>query len=246
MLALQNVNATYGKKQVLFDVNLAIGEREICALIGPNGAGKSTVLRTIFGLVRQTEGKIIYDDADIVGRRPDRNVNGGIAFVQQGARVFGSLTVAENLLMAGYTLSDKQLIKQRAEEILQDFPRLRERYGEKGSSLSGGERQSLAFGMALMQKPRLLLIDEPSIGLAPKLIAQMFDTIVSIRERMGTAILIVEQQAQQVLRIADSVVVLRAGAVIGGGDAAAYRDPEVLRKIYLRDSETSSSAKGGN
>lgn len=241
MLTLQNVNATYGKKQVLFDVAVSVAEREIVALIGPNGAGKSTVLRTIFGLVRQTEGVILYDGADIVGRRPDRNVNGGIAFVQQGARVFGGLTVAENLMMAGYSLSDSSAVRQRTEEILQDFPRLRERYQEKGSSLSGGERQSLAFGMALMQRPRLLLIDEPSIGLAPKLISQMFETIVSIRDRLGTAILIVEQQAQQVLRIADSVVVLRAGAVIGHGPASAYRDPEILRKVYLREPETTSA-----
>lgn len=240
MLKMTGVNARYGSKQVLFDVSLSIGEREIVALIGPNGAGKSTVLRTIFGLVRQTEGSITYQGEEIVGRRPDRNVGSGIAFVQQGGRVFGGLTVAENLLMAGYSLNSKNLVAERAEEVLVDFPRLRERYREKASSLSGGERQALAFGMALMQRPRLLLIDEPSIGLAPKLITQMFDTIVAIRDRLGTAILIVEQQAQQALRIADAVIVLRAGAIIGGGTASDYRDPEKLRKVYLRDAETTS------
>lgn len=236
MLEMKSVNASYGSKQVLFDVGLSLAERQIVALIGPNGAGKSTVLRCIFGLIRQTEGSIRYQGEEIVGRRPDRNVTSGIAFVQQGARTFANLTVAENLQMAGFILKDRQLVAERAEEVLADFPRLRERYREKASSLSGGERQALAFGMALMQRPRLLLIDEPSIGLAPKLITQMFDTIVAIRDRLGTAILIVEQQAQQAMRIADAVVVLRAGAVIGGGSADQYRDPEVLRKVYLRDS----------
>jgi branched-chain amino acid transport system ATP-binding protein len=244
MLTMKGVNASYGSKQVLFEVSLRLAEREIVALIGPNGAGKSTVLRAIFGLVRQSEGSIDYRGEEILGRRPDRNVGGGIAFVQQGARVFGGLTVAENLLMAGFSMKDRKQVDARSEEVLVDFPRLRERYQEKATSLSGGERQSLAFGMALMQRPRLLLIDEPSIGLAPKLITQMFDTIVAIRERLGTAILIVEQQAQQALRIADSVVVLRAGAVIGGGPAADYRDPEVLRKVYLRDSETQDINNG--
>jgi branched-chain amino acid transport system ATP-binding protein len=242
MLSLDSVNAFYGKKQVLFDVSLVLAAREITALIGPNGAGKSTVLKAIFGLVRQRQGGITLDGTNIIHNRPDHNVTAGMAFVQQGARVFGGLTIAENLLMAGYTLSDKAILTQRREEVLETFPRLRERFLQRASSLSGGERQALAFGMALMLRPKLLLIDEPSIGLAPKLISQMFETIVSIRDKLGTAVLIVEQQAQKVLGISDSVVVLRAGAVIGGGAASAFQDPETLRRVYLREQETETSS----
>ncbi|MGF7161039.1 branched-chain amino acid transport system ATP-binding protein [Rhodoligotrophos appendicifer] len=237
MLTLEGVDAHYGKKQILFGIGFDLPDRQIVALIGPNGAGKSTILRTIFGLVRQRSGRIDFDGKNIGQADTSDVVRVGISFVPQGARVFRDLTIGENLLMGAYTLSDRATIAERREAVLTAFPRLRERYSQKGGSLSGGERQALAFAMAMMVRPKLLLIDEPSIGLAPMLMTQMFDSILSIRETLGSAVLIVEQQAQQVLRIADSVVVIRGGAVIGKGPCSIYRDADALRRVYLSESE---------
>jgi branched-chain amino acid transport system ATP-binding protein len=237
MLAVRGLDAFYGKKQVLFAVNLELPGRAIGAVIGPNGAGKSTVLRAIFGLVAERRGAMSFEGRDLSRASPLENISAGIAFVPQGARVFRDLTVGENLRMGGFTLAKAQLAARR-EAVLQSFPVLAERASQRASALSGGERQMLAFGMALMLRPRLLLIDEPSIGLAPKLVAQVFDTIVSIREKLGTAVLIVEQQAQQILRIADSVFVLRAGQLISQGPADKYRIADVLRQVYLNEAPT--------
>lgn len=237
MLTLQNVDAFYGMKQVLFGIGFELPDRSIAALIGPNGAGKSTVLKSIFGLVHQRSGTIVFDGEDITAGTPDRNVLRGISLVHQGARVFRDLTIADNLLMAGYALKGRALVNERRDEVLTAFPRLKERYSQKAATLSGGERQALAFAMALMLRPKLLLIDEPSIGLAPMLVGQVFDSINTIRETLGSSVLIVEQQAQQVLRIADSAIVLRAGAIISHGPADRYRDVETLRRVYLSDAE---------
>lgn len=217
MLSVDNLNAFYGKKQVLFDIGFALEDRRIAAVIGPNGAGKSTVLRAIFGLVRERSGSVRLDDKDLSASTPPENIAAGLAFVPQGARVFRDLTVAENLRMGGFTL-EPALLDERREAALASFPVLRERARQRAGALSGGERQMLAFAMALMLRPKLLLIDEPSIGLAPMLVARIFDTIGRIREELGTSVLIVEQQAQQILRIADEVFVIRAGQLISQGD----------------------------
>src|SRR5262245_45727926 len=158
------MDAFYGKKQVLFGIDMTLAERRIAAVIGPNGAGKSTVLRAVFGLGPQREGTIRFDDRDVSRATPPQNIAAGIAFVPQGARVFRDLTVFENLRMGGYTLGAK-VLGERIEGTLKAFPVLRERRGQNAGALSGGERQMLAFGMALMLRPRLLMIDEPSIGL---------------------------------------------------------------------------------
>jgi branched-chain amino acid transport system ATP-binding protein len=242
MLSVENLNAFYGKKQVLFDVGFALADRRIAAVIGPNGAGKSTVLRAIFGLVPERSGNIRLDDVDLTRTTPPENIAAGLAFVPQGARVFRDLTVAENLRMGGFTLS-ASLLAERRDPVLASFPVLRERASQRAGALSGGERQMLAFAMALMLKPRLLLIDEPSIGLAPMLVARIFDTISRIRDELGTAVLIVEQQAQQILRIADEVFVIRAGRLISQGPASAYRGQDVLRDVYL--SQTNKPMSGG-
>jgi branched-chain amino acid transport system ATP-binding protein len=234
MLSVERLDAFYGKKQVLFGIDLTLGDGRIAAVIGPNGAGKSTVLRTVFGLVPQREGAIRLDDADRSKASPADNIAAGIAFVPQGARVFRDLTVFENLRMGGYTLAPK-LLAERSEQAMALFPILRERGMQTAGALSGGERQMLAFGMALMLRPRLLLIDEPSIGLAPMLVGQIFDTIRRIRDEFGTAVLIVEQQAQQILRIADQVFVIRAGRLISQGPVENYRGEDALRQIYLSD-----------
>ncbi len=232
MLNVANMDAFYGKKQVLFGIDMMLAERRIAAIIGPNGAGKSTVLRAVFGLGPQREGAIRFDDNDRSKSTPAENIAAGIAFVPQGARVFRDLTVFENLRMGGYTLVPATL-SERIEAVLIAFPILRERRTQTAGALSGGERQMLAFGMALMLRPRLLMIDEPSIGLAPMLVAQIFDTIVRIREEFGTAVLIVEQQAQQILRIADEVFVIRAGRLISQGPVENYRGEDALRQVYL-------------
>jgi branched-chain amino acid transport system ATP-binding protein len=240
MLTVRNLNAFYGKKQVLFGVNLALAERSIGAVIGPNGAGKSTVLRALFGLVGERQGAIDLDGRDLSRASPLENIAAGVAFVPQGARVFRDLTVEENLRMGGFTLASKDLSARR-EAVMKSFPLLLERSTQRAGALSGGERQMLAFGMALMLRPRLLLIDEPSIGLAPMLVAQVFDTICRIRDQLGTAVLIVEQQAQQILRIVDAVFVLRAGQLISQGPAEKYRVADVLRQVYLSDTQSAVS-----
>lgn len=237
MLSVEKLNAFYGKKQVLFGIDMMLADRRIAAVIGPNGAGKSTVLRGIFGLGPQREGTIRFNDMDVSRSAPRDNIAAGIAFVPQGARVFRDLTVFENLRMGGYTLVPATL-DERIEEVLKAFPILRERRTQTAGALSGGERQMLAFGMALMLRPRLLMIDEPSIGLAPMLVAQIFDTIVRIREEFGSAVLIVEQQAQQILRIADEVFVIRAGRLISQGPVENYRGEDALRQVYLSGNQS--------
>lgn len=234
MLTVEKLDAFYGKKQVLFGIDMTLAERRIAAVIGPNGAGKSTVLRAVFGLGPQREGVIRLDGSDRSRAAPRENIAAGIAFVPQGARVFRDLTVLENLRMGGYTLAPAAL-GPRTDEAMDLFPILRERRAQKAGALSGGERQMLAFGMALMLRPRLLMIDEPSIGLAPMLVTQIFDTIVRIRDQSGTSVLIVEQQAQHVLRIADEVFVIRAGRLISKGPAENYRAEDALRQVYLSE-----------
>jgi branched-chain amino acid transport system ATP-binding protein len=243
MLNVERLDAFYGKKQVLFGIDMTLAERRVAAVIGPNGAGKSTVLRAVFGLGPQREGTIRFDDSDRSKSAPPGNIAAGIAFVPQGARVFRDLTVFENLRMGGYTLG-AAILNERIAEVLQAFPILAERRTQTAGALSGGERQMLAFGMALMLHPKLLLIDEPSIGLAPMLVTQIFDTIVRIRDQFGTAVLIVEQQAQQILRIADQVFVIRAGRLISQGPVENYRGEDALRQVYL--SEYKSEQREGS
>ena len=237
MLNVETLNAFYGKKQVLFGIDMALAERRIAAVIGPNGAGKSTVLRAVFGLGPSREGTIRFNDRDVSKAAPPENIAAGIAFVPQGARVFRDLTVFENLRMGGYTLAPA-VLPARIEETLDAFPVLRERRTQAAGALSGGERQMLAFGMALMLRPKLLMIDEPSIGLAPMLVTQIFDAIMRIRDEFGTAVLIVEQQAQQILRIADEVFVIRAGRLISQGPVENYRGEDALRQVYLSEHKT--------
>jgi branched-chain amino acid transport system ATP-binding protein len=237
MLNVEKLDAFYGKKQVLFGLDMELAERCIAAVIGPNGAGKSTVLRAIFGLGPNRAGTIRFNGDDRSGSSPRENIAAGIAFVPQGARVFRDLTVFENLRMGGYTLAPATLAG-RIDGVFDAFPVLRERRVQSAGALSGGERQMLAFGMALMLRPKLLLIDEPSIGLAPMLVAQIFDTITRIRDSFGTAVLIVEQQAQQILRIADRVFVIRAGRLISEGPVENYRGEDALRQVYLSENKT--------
>lgn len=243
MLIVEQLNAFFGKKQVLFGVDLTLPDRSIAAVIGPNGAGKSTVLRAVFGLVPARQGRIMFDERNLSTASPLENIAAGIAFVPQGARVFRDLTVTENLRMGGFTLPSR-LTAERRVAVLEAFPILAERSNQRAGALSGGERQMLAFAMALMLRPRLLLIDEPSIGLAPMLVTQIFDAIRNIRDQLGTAVLIVEQQAQQVLRIVDMVFVIRAGRLISHGAVEEYRGADILRQVYLSEPSTQRHGEG--
>jgi len=191
-----------------------VDKNEIVALIGPNGAGKSTVIKTVMGLLEARRGEILYKGTSLIGNQPFENIRQGIAYVPQGNKVFGDLTVIENLHMGGYTLTDKKLLQTRAQEVFHLFTEIEQRKNSDAGDLSGGEKQMLALGMALMLRPEVLLLDEPSHGLSPKAIKKAFDTIREIVSRFNMACLIVEQNVKGVLEIADRVYAMRLGKVV--------------------------------
>lgn len=232
MLELKNIEAGYNKKPVLNIVSMVLRKGEIVALIGPSGAGKSTVIKTVIGLVKARQGEIIYKGNRINGSTPDKNIRQGIVYVPQGNTVFNDLTVLENLYMGGYILSDKNLLESRIREIFTLFPEIEERKNMDAGDLSGGEKQMLALGRALMLKPELLLLDEPSLGLSPKAIKKAFEAIKTIRDKFDTTILIVEQKVREVLEIADRVYVLAMGKVVGT-DIPANLSKEKIKELFL-------------
>ncbi len=233
MLDLKNIEAGYNKKPVLNNVSINLRKGEIVALIGPNGAGKSTVIKTVMGIVKARQGEIIYKGNSINRNNPVKNINQGIVYVPQGNTVFNDLTVLENLYMGGYILPDKNLLEDRIREVFNLFPEIEKRKNMDAGQLSGGEKQMLAIGRALMLNPGLLLLDEPSLGLAPKSIKKAFEAIKVIREKFNTTILIVEQKVKEVLEIADRVYVLRLGKVVLEDNAANLKDVSVIKKAFL-------------
>jgi branched-chain amino acid transport system ATP-binding protein len=231
LLALENVNTYYGRIHALQGVNVEVQQGEIVTLIGSNGAGKTTTLKTISGLLHPREGRVLFDGKDISHTAAHELVKQGIGHAPEGRRIFSRLTVLENLQMGGFTRS----ASERAEDLeraLTLFPRLRERLTQKGGSLSGGEQQMLAIGRALMSRPRLLLLDEPSLGLSPILVQQIFALIGEINQQ-GMTILLVEQNAQQALAIAHRGYVLQTGKVILADSAAGLAANEDVRRAYL-------------
>jgi branched-chain amino acid transport system ATP-binding protein len=240
VLNVDTLNAFYGKKQVLFGIDMALAERRIAAVIGPNGAGKSTVLRAVFGLGPSREGTIRFNDRDVSKAAPPDNLAAGIAFVPQGARVFRDLTVFENLRMGGYTLASA-LLAGRIEETLNAFPVLRERRTQTAGALSGGERQMLAFGMALMLRPKLLLIDEPSIGLSPLMVQQTFNILKDLRDR-GVSILMIEQNARSALEISDYGIVLELGQTRLVDTAQRVLSDPRIGQLFLGGAMTETAA----
>lgn len=216
VLELRGVVSGYRKKQVLHGVDVHVDEGEIVAMIGHNGAGKTTLLRSIFGLVRVFSGEVVFQGRVTTNRKPAINVRDGISFVP-GHNVFGDLTVLENLRMGGYTVdwtrTDEGGADERIRAVYDLFPLLKERRGQAAGTLSGGQQQMLAIGMALMLRPRLLLLDEPSLGLAPALVTRVIDSVVEINRRLGTAILLVEQNVKQALRFSARCYVLKLGRV---------------------------------
>lgn len=230
LLRVDAVTAGYGEMEVLRGVSLEVGDREIVSIIGPNGAGKSTVMKTVFGLLKPWQGSIVFEGDDISGLSPDRIVRRGMCLVPQVDNVFPSLTVEENLEMGAFVLNGS--LRRQKERIFDLFPRLAERRRQRAGKMSGGERQMVAMGRALMLEPRLLLLDEPSAGLAPLMVDLIFDTVRSINEA-GVAVLMVEQNARKSLELAHRGYVLANGAnKVEGPGSELLNDPEVGR-LYL-------------
>jgi branched-chain amino acid transport system ATP-binding protein len=232
LLELEDITLLYGRIQALHGISLTVGEGEIVALIGANGAGKSTTMRAISGLRPVAQGTIRFDGQDITKLRADLRVVRGVSQSPEGRGIFPGMTVRENLEMGAYTRRNRSEINQDLERAFTLFPRLRERERQVGGTLSGGEQQMLAVGRALMSRPKLLLLDEPSMGLAPMLIQQIFDIIVEINQQ-GTTVLLVEQNAQQALSRAHRAYVLETGRIVKSGTGAELLHDPSVKDAYL-------------
>ncbi len=229
LLELQSVGARYGPVKVLHEVSLAVGEGELVAVLGANGAGKTTTLRAISGTVRRS-GEVLFD-GNKLPRRPEATARAGIAHVPEGRGTFHELSVWENLRLGAYARRGK--LKEDAERVFTFFPRLEERRNQQAGTLSGGEQQMLALGRAMMARPKLLLLDEPSLGLAPLVVKQIFHALVRMKEKDGLSVLVVEQNANLALAHAGRAYVLEVGRVVVAGTSAELRANEAVRKSYL-------------
>jgi len=232
MLRLENITVHYGKVIAVEDVSIHVDEGEIVALIGANGAGKSTTLRAISGLVRPSSGKIDFDGHDLAGVSPENITKRGIAHVPEGRRVFPLMSVMENLEMGAYLRNDGAAIARDLENVFHHFPRLKERVGQLAGSMSGGEQQMLAMGRALMSDPKVILMDEPSLGLSP-IMCQEIARIIRDVHAAGRTVVLVEQNARLALALADRGYVLETGHVAMTGAAKVLRDDENVKKTYL-------------
>ncbi len=232
LLSVENIETYYGVIRALKGISFTVNEGEVVSLIGGNGAGKTTTLYTLTGILKPKVGKISFDGKEIHRRPTDEIIKMGVSLIPEGRQVFGSLTVAENMRMGAYTLSDKAEFNRRLEEVFVLFPRLKERLDQRAGTMSGGEQQMLAMGRAMMQKPRFLALDEPSMGLAPIVVEEIFQTIKRINQE-GVTILLVEQKATMALRIADRAYVLETGNVILSGSRQELIQNPMIRKAYL-------------
>jgi branched-chain amino acid transport system ATP-binding protein len=232
MLEVQDLHVYYGGIHALHGISLRVPDGQIVALLGANGAGKSSTLRTVMGIVKPTEGNIQLDDESLLGLRSFEVVRRGVAMVPEGRRVFVNLTVTENLRLGAYARSDEQEVRRDVEEIYSLFPRLEERKDQSAGTLSGGEQQMLALGRALMSNPRVLMIDEPSLGLAPVLAEDVFKKLQELNEG-GQTILLIEQNARAALSIADYAYILETGSVVLEGPAAELIKNDEVRRSYL-------------
>jgi len=232
MLEIKNLKVSYGAITALHGISLEVGPGEIVTLIGSNGAGKSTTLRAISGLVK-SQGQILYQGRDLSNRPPHAIVAAGVSHVPEGRMIFANLTVAENLDMGAYLQKHKAEIKREREHVFATFPRLAERQRQVAGTLSGGEQQMLAIGRALMSRPKFLMLDEPSLGIAPILVKTIFEKIVEINQQQGLAILLVEQNANLALEISRRGYVLETGRIILSDNSAALRENPRVRAAYL-------------
>jgi branched-chain amino acid transport system ATP-binding protein len=225
--------AGYGKKVVLKNISMTIEEGEIVGLIGPNGAGKSTLLKVLMGILKIPEGSVQFNGSIITNRNPDLLVKSGLSFIPQGNRVFTELTVSENLELGGYILGRSDELVKRREQILETFPDLKDKLKQNGSKLSGGEKQQLALARALMLQPRLLLMDEPSLGLSPKLVSRAFETIKKVNADLKTSVILVEQKVHELVKIAHRIYALRMGEIVFSGTVSELQAGDVMKRIFL-------------
>jgi len=233
MLEIKDLKINYGAIQAIKGIDLKVETGEIVALIGANGAGKSTTLKCISGLVKSLSGSIKFLDKEITGLSPDKIVEQGISHVPEGRLIFSNLTVKENLEMGAYTRKNKSEKEKDYELVFELFPRLKERLSQNGGTLSGGEQQMLAIARAIMSRPKLLLLDEPSLGIAPKLVSQIFEKIVALNKDNGITILLVEQNANYSLSISNYAYVLETGNIYSEGKSKDLLRDEKIRKAYL-------------
>ena len=232
LLEVKGLQAYYRQTQALFGVDFSLDEGSITAVLGANGAGKTTTLRAICRMVR-TEGEVVFDGRDLQGLSTERVVGLGIAHVPEGRGTFVRQSVEENLQLGAYTRRNKAEIEADMERVYGYFPRLGERRRQQAGTLSGGEQQMLAIGRALMLRPKLMLLDEPSFGLAPLIVQEIYEIMARIREREGASMLLVEQNANIALELADHAYLLETGRVVMGGESSLLRDDENVRRIYL-------------
>ena len=231
LLEVKNIKVYYGNINAIKDISFEVNEGEIVTLIGANGAGKSSILNTVAGLIKPKSGEIIFDGQGIIGIPAHKIVSKGMALCPEGRRIFQQLSVKENLEMGSYTRPANE-VSESIEKVYELFPRLKERYKQIAGTLSGGEQQMLAMGRALMSKPRLMMLDEPSMGLEPILVEQIFDIIKNLH-KSGTTILLVEQNAQMALSIADRGYVMETGRIVIGGTGKELLRDDAVKKAYL-------------
>ena len=233
MLELKNLTVGYGGIPALHGISLSVAAGSIVTLIGSNGAGKTTTLKTVSGLLTPKSGEIIYDGNNIAGLRPHEIVKRGLSHVPEGRMIFANLTVLENLQMGAYLVRDQKVLRQELEFVFATFPRLKEREQQIAGTLSGGEQQMLAIGRALMARPEFLMLDEPSLGLAPLLVKTIFEKIVEINRERGLTILLVEQNANRALEISNFGYVLETGKITVQGDSVSLRQNPQVKSAYL-------------
>ncbi|MDD6662074.1 MAG: ABC transporter ATP-binding protein [Lachnospiraceae bacterium] len=232
MLEVKDLQVFYGMIQAIKGISFEVNEGETVALIGANGAGKTTILHTVTGLLSPKKGSVVFEGKEITKIPAHKIVSLGMAHVPEGRRVFAQLSVYQNLKMGAYTRKDKAEIDEMLETVYKRFPRLKERQNQMAGTLSGGEQQMLAMGRALMSKPKIVLLDEPSMGLSPILVNEIFDIIQSLN-KAGTTVLLVEQNAKKALSIADRAYVLETGRIVQSGDAQVLLNDESIKKAYL-------------
>jgi ABC-type branched-subunit amino acid transport system ATPase component len=232
MLDLKNVSAAYGRIQILHEVSLHVNEKEIVCIIGPNGAGKSTTFKVIMGFIDYLGGEMVFNDRSLVGNRPDQILGLGLGYVPQGRIVFNQMSVRENLEIGAFLQRDKQLIRESMEYVFSLFPRLEERQKQLAGTMSGGEQQMLAMGRALMIRPTMMMLDEPSLGLSPRFTDEIFEKILDLASS-GMTIMLVEQNAARALEIADRGYVLELGKNRYEGTGKELLDNQNVRRMYL-------------
>ncbi|WP_327240944.1 ABC transporter ATP-binding protein [Ruminococcus gauvreauii] len=232
LLKLEHVDAGYGKLSILWDVSLEVKEGEFVALVGPNGAGKTTTLRAISNIITPTKGKVIFDGHDITNSSVQEIMKTGLSYITDDGALFSGMTVYQNLRMGAYAIKDKAKIQENYERVLQMFPRLKERLKQNAGTLSGGERKMLAIARGLMSGPKAMLIDEPSLGLAPNIVLQVLETLKQLTES-GVSILLVEQNVNTTLQVADRAYVLEDGRVVLSGKSDELLASDHIQKAYL-------------